>query len=215
MVRGPVLSTGATATRASTATRPSLSARRGLRSSSRISGISAASCASFTSKSAMAFSSAAGTSRYALSIRDTRVRAMRSRASLRSSGGSASALSLMTSTPVPPRPNRITGPKVGSSAIPAISSRAFGRKIIGCIVTPVMRAPGFIAFALARMSVTASRTALSVVRFSRTPPTSDLCTMSGDRILTTTVLPSVRKGAAACTDSSASRASTAGTIGIS
>ena len=63
--------------------------------------------------------------------RDTRVRAIRSRASSRSSGGSASALSSMTSTAVPPRPNTMTGPKVGSSAMPAISSRAFGRTIIG------------------------------------------------------------------------------------
>ena len=32
----------------------------------------------------------------------------------------------------------------------------------------------------------ASRTAASLVRLSRTPPTSDLCTMSGERIFTTT-----------------------------
>ena len=35
-------------------------------------------------------------------------------------------------------------------------------------------------------------TARSVVRLSRTPPTSDLWTMSGDWILTTTALPSAR-----------------------
>ena len=52
-------------------------------------------------------------------------------ASLRSSGGSANALSLMTSTAVPPWPKTMTGPKVGSSAMPAMSSRAFGRRIIG------------------------------------------------------------------------------------
>ena len=44
---------------------------------------------------------------------------------------SARALSSMTSTAVPPRPNTMTGPKVGSSAIPAINSRALGRRIIG------------------------------------------------------------------------------------
>ena len=37
----------------------------------------------------------------------------------------------MTSTAVPPCPNTITGPKVGSSATPTMSSRAFGRTIIG------------------------------------------------------------------------------------
>ena len=36
----------------------------------------------------------------------------------------------------------MTGPKVGSSAMPTISSRAFGRTIIGWTVTPVMRASG-------------------------------------------------------------------------
>ena len=46
------------------------------------------------------------------------------------------------------------------------------------------------ARARARMSVAASRTGCAAsVRLSRTPPTSDLCTMSGDRILATTVDP--------------------------
>ena len=49
----------------------------------------------------------------------------------------------MTSTAVPPRPNTITGPKVGSSAMPAINSRAFGRITIGWTMTPSMRASGF------------------------------------------------------------------------
>ena len=53
------------------------------------------------------------------SRRATRVRAIRSRASFRSSGGSATALSSITSTPVPPWPNTMTGPKVGSSAMPS------------------------------------------------------------------------------------------------
>ncbi len=48
----------------------------------------------------------------------------------------------MTSTAVPPRPKRMTGPNVGSSATPAISSRALGRLIIGWIVTPSMCASG-------------------------------------------------------------------------
>ena len=142
------------------------------------------------------------------------MRAISSCASFRSSGGSASALSLITSTAVPPRPNTITGPKVGSSAMPAMSSRAFGRSTIGWIVTPVMRASGLAARARSRISAVASRTARSLVRLSRTPPTSDLCTMSGDRILTTTVAPSAMSGAATAAASSASRASKAGAIGI-
>ena len=68
--------------------------------------------------------------------------------------------------------------------------------------------------ARARISATASRTAPSLVRLSRTPPTSDLCTMSGERILTTTVVPSASNGAAAAAASSASRASSAGAIGM-
>src|SRR5262249_19404540 len=51
----------------------------------------------------------------------------------------------MTSTAVPPRPNTMTGPKVGSSATPAINSRAFGRKTSGWMVTPVIRASGLTA----------------------------------------------------------------------
>ena len=70
--------------------------------------------------------------------------------------------------------------------MPTISSRAFGRTIIGCSVTPMMRASGRTALALAMISATALRTAAALVRLSRTPPTSDLCTMSRDRILTTT-----------------------------
>ena len=46
----------------------------------------------------------------------------------------------------------------------------------------------------ARISATASRTASSPARSSRTPPTSDLCTMSGDRILRTTGTPLARCG---------------------
>src|ERR1700730_6242320 len=71
-----------------------------------------------------------------------RVRPMSSCASLRASGGSASALSSMTSTAVPPQPNATTGPKVGSSAIPTMSSCAFGLTIIGGMGTPLMRAAG-------------------------------------------------------------------------
>ena len=135
-------------------------------------------------------------------MRETRVRAISISASFRSSGGSARDLSLMTSTAVPPRPNTITGPKVGSSAMPAISSRAFGRRTIACTVTPVTRAPGFSRSARSKMSRVAWRTASSLVRSSFTPPTSDLWTMSGERILTATVPPSARIGRAAAAASS-------------
>ena len=53
----------------------------------------------------------------------------------------------------------------------------------------------FRARARARISATASRTARSLARFSRTPPTSDLWTMSGERIFTTTPIPQPATGA--------------------
>ena len=73
---------------------------------------------------------------------------------------------------------------------------------------------GLAALPRARISATASRTARSLVRFSRTPPTSDLCTMSGERILATTVDPPASRGAATAAASSASRASSAGVTGM-
>ena len=51
-----------------------------------------------------------------------RVRSICARASAVLSGGNSSDSSLMTSTAVPPWPNKITGPKVGSVVTPAISS---------------------------------------------------------------------------------------------
>ena len=86
----------------------------------------------------------------------------------------ASALSLMTSTAVPPAPNTITGPKVGSSAMPRMSSRAFGFTTMACTITPEIRASGRCAFARDRISAVALRTASALVRLSTTPPTSDL-----------------------------------------
>ena len=55
-----------------------------------------------------------------------------------------------------------------------MSSRAFGRTIIACTITPDMRACGRIARALAMISAAAVLTASAVVRLSTTPPTSDL-----------------------------------------
>ena len=70
-----------------------------------------------------------------------------------------------------------------------MSSRAFGRSTIACTITPDIRASGRIAFARARISDVAARTASALMRLSTTPPTSDLCTMSRDMILSTTVEP--------------------------
>ena len=131
------------------------------------------------------------------------MRAIRSSASLRSSGGSASALSSMTSTAVPPRPNTTTGPKVGSSARPAISSRAFG--------PAHHRLDGDAGDArvglqpLGALEDVGGRLAhrLLAGEVELTPPTSDLCTISGERILTATVPPSARIGRAAAAASSA------------
>ena len=107
-----------------------------------------------------------------------------------SSGGRASDLSLITSTAVPPRPNTTTGPKVGSSARPAISSRPRGRWIIGCTVTPSMTASGRSwRDALQHVPRGVHRPPCSLDRFSATPPTSDLCAICCDRIFTATACP--------------------------
>jgi hypothetical protein len=60
-----------------------------------------------------------------------RVRSIRSPASTLSSGGSAIAVSSITSTAMPPAPNRTTGPKIGSLLMPRISSCACLRTTIG------------------------------------------------------------------------------------
>jgi len=108
----------------------------------------------------------------------------------------------------------MTGPKVGSSAMPRMSSCAFGRTIIGWMVTPAMRASGRAARADAMISAAAVRTDDSDARPSLTPPTSDLWTMSGDSILTTTGVPAVRNRLANAPASSASRARSVGTVGM-
>ncbi len=117
------------------------------------------------------------------------MRAISVRARVMSSGGKASDLSLMTSTAVPPLPNTTTGPKVGSSARPAISSRPRGRWIMGCTVTPSITASGRMAATRASISRAAFTTAGSLDRFSTTPPTSDLWVICWDRIFTATADP--------------------------
>ena len=95
----------------------------------------------------------------------------------------------MISTAVPPRPNTMTVPKVGSSASPRINSRALAFTTMACTMTPDIRASGREALARAKMSAAAVRTASALVRLSTTPPTSDLCTMSRELIFSTTVAP--------------------------
>ena len=69
--------------------------------------------------------------------------------------------------------------------------------------------------ARARISAVALRTASALVRLSMTPPTSDLCTMSRDMILSTTVEPCAKIAFACATASSASTAAKVGTTAIS
>ena len=72
------------------------------------------------------------------------------RVSARLSGGSPIARSRMISAAVPPCPNRITGPKTGSSAMPARSSKACGRLLISSMAKPVRRAAGRLSSDLAK-----------------------------------------------------------------
>ncbi len=116
----------------------------------------------------------------------TRVRSIISRASTMLSGGRPMTRSPITSTAVPPWPNRRAGPKVRSSITPRISSWARGRTAMAWTVKPVLRAAGAAARTSVSMVSAAVRTASGVARSSRTPPTSDLWEMSGDRIFRAT-----------------------------
>ena len=177
----------ATVTLASSAMTPLSSASSGLMSISRISGWSRDEIAEPHQR----FGNAVRRRRLGdrdspAAERQTRVCRIRSRARLRSSGGSACAVSRSTSTAVPPAPNIMSGPKVGSTDMPRISSWARGRRIIGCTVKPLMLASGIRLRDRARSMSSAARSASSACSSpSRTPPTSDLCEMSSDRILTT------------------------------
>ena len=112
------------------------------------------------------------------------------------------ALSFITSTAVPPWPNRMTGPKVGSMLAPMISSCACDFFTMRCTVKPSSRALGNFLRTRASTSSTAVRTSSSLCRFSTTPPTSDLCEMSSDRIFSTTGKP-MRAASAAAASASA------------
>ena len=140
-----------------------------------------------------------------------RVRPTRSRARCALSGGSATARSAITSTAVPPCPNSTIGPKSASSARPTISSSAPGRRTIGCTMKPSSFASGRSARSRSAMRSAASRTLAASARSSATPPTSDLCVTSGERILSAAGKPS---SAAMRAASSGSRAMRVATIGI-
>ena len=80
--------------------------------------------------------------------------------------------------------------------MPAINSRACGRAIIGCTTRPSMRASGRATLTASSISRAAVPTASALARLKRTPPTSDLCTISRDRILIATAWPAARNSAA-------------------
>ena len=114
----------------------------------------------------------------------------------------------------PAAPNTMTGPKVGSSAIPAISSRALGRRIIG-----MDRDAGDAGVGLgglrARQDIgdsLAHRAFAGEVE----PHAADFGFVNDVRRqnLATTVEPSASSGAATAAASSASRANSAGAIGM-
>ncbi len=175
-------------------------------SSSAICGMSASSCDTAISTRCTAASSAGGVSRKPRSSLATRVRATSARASGSLSGGSATARSASTSTAVPPWPNRITGPKTRSMLAPTISSCAPDlRSTIACTVKPAMRAAGRCARTRSSMSAAAARTCAAPARPSTTPPTSDLCEMSGLRILIATGKPITAAASAAAAGSATTR----------
>ena len=117
---------------------------------------------------------------------------MSSSARVAFSGGKPIAYSLRTSTSLPPRPNTTTGPKVGSVIAPARSSRACGRRTIGCTENPSSRAPGASRSSRAAIPSAASTAATSLSTSRTTPPTSDLCETSGESSFTTAGKPSSR-----------------------
>ena len=114
-----------------------------------------------------------------------RVWSIRSRASFMSSGGRATAVSATTSTDVPPAPNRMIGPKSGSSLTPTISSWAPGRSTIACTREAVDDARSAPWRQGARRCPAPPAPPPSGERTPRTtPPTSDLWLMSRDRSFT-------------------------------
>ena len=80
----------------------------------------------------------------------------------------------------------MAGPKAGSVVTPIMSSRPSRRETMDWTRTPVIFASGRRRFTVAMMSSNWSPASLPLRTSRRTPFTSDLWVMSGDRILITT-----------------------------
>jgi hypothetical protein len=87
---------------------------------------------------------------------------------------------------MPPAPNVIAGPKTSSVATPTISSRPCAFATMRSTDTPSTRACGRLRATVSIISAKAARTAPASGSPRRTPPTSLLCVMSGERIFITT-----------------------------
>ncbi|PAV93801.1 hypothetical protein WR25_07988 [Diploscapter pachys] len=86
--------------------------------------------------------------------------------------------------------------------------------MVGCTSRPSMRASGRSWRARDRIALAALCTAGSVDRLRRTPSTSDLCGISGERIFSATVAPRSSSGCARSIASCASRACITGAEGM-
>ena len=124
----------------------------------------------------------------ALRMRDTRVRAIRSRASFEVQRRQRQRLvvdDLDRRAAAAEHDHGAEGRVVGDAGDQL--ARLAAARSSAARSSPSMRACGVAALhALAEYRCAAASAASALVRFSRTPPTSDLCTMSGDRILTAT-----------------------------
>ena len=130
-----------------------------------------------------------------------------SRASTSFSGGSADRV-VGESPRRPCRPARTGSPGRTPDRWrrPAISSCAAARRAIRCTVKPLERAhPAAASRRCAASPAPLRRTASAVSRSSATPPTSDLCVMSGERILSATGKPRASRAATAASMSAATR----------
>ena len=170
-------------------------------SSSRISGMSAASCASLTRQRDRVLLRRPARRGRRASSRETRVRAIRSRASLQIERRQRQRLvvdDLDRRAAAAEHDHGAEGRIVGEAGDQLARLRPQDHRLHDDAGD---RASGRSAFARARMSSAAVRTASALVRLSTTPPTSDLWTMSRDMILSTTVAPcanSVDACATAC-----------------
>ena len=182
-------------------------------SSSRTSGRSAASCASLTSdqRHGVGGPPPARRDRRRGAGRRGCGRSGRRRAPGRAAAGRAPG----RRSPPPPCRRGRTRPRGRRSGRRPARRSARARwpvRTIGCTVKPVMRGSGRCApGARQDRRAAASRTSASLVRSSATPPTSDLCTMSGETTFSATAPPAAMIVQAAAAAASASGASVSGT----